>query len=82
MLPHFLGIENHGEPSIAQCDMTPAYESAGYRTPTSLCFIKDKMGLSSFLLPVHKDDVENVIRLIYESVQTIQNGETFSYFDA
>jgi hypothetical protein len=26
--------------------------------------------------------VENVIRLIYESVQTIQNGETFSYFDA
>jgi len=31
---------------------------------------------------VHKDDVENVIRLIYESVQTIQNGETFSYFDA
>ena len=31
---------------------------------------------------VHKDDVENVIRLIFESVQTIKNGETFSYFDA
>ena len=30
----------------------------------------------------YKDDVENVIRLIYESVQSIQNGETFSYFDA
>ena len=28
------------------------------------------------------NDVENGIRLIYESVQTIQNGETFSYFDA
>ena len=31
---------------------------------------------------VHKDDVENVIRLIFESVQTIKSGETFSYFDA
>ncbi|MBD3583091.1 M42 family metallopeptidase [Flavobacterium selenitireducens] len=29
---------------------------------------------------VHKDDVENVIRLIYESLLTIENGETFSYF--
>jgi putative aminopeptidase FrvX len=31
---------------------------------------------------VHKKDVENVIRLIYKSVQMIKNGETFSYFDA
>jgi putative aminopeptidase FrvX len=31
---------------------------------------------------VHKKDVEKVIRLIYESVQMIKNGETFSYFDA
>ena len=30
---------------------------------------------------VHKDDVENVIRLIYETLLTIQEGETFSYFD-
>ena len=30
---------------------------------------------------VHKDDVENVIRLIYESLLNIQDGETFSYFD-
>ncbi len=30
---------------------------------------------------VHKDDVENVIRLIYESLLNIKNGETFSYFD-
>ncbi|RIA10170.1 putative aminopeptidase FrvX [Flavobacteriaceae bacterium MAR_2010_72] len=29
---------------------------------------------------VHKDDVENVIRLIYETLLTIENGETFSYF--
>jgi putative aminopeptidase FrvX len=29
---------------------------------------------------VHKDDVENVIRLIYETLLTIKNGETFSYF--
>lgn len=30
---------------------------------------------------VHRDDVENVIRLIYESLLTIKEGETFSYFD-
>lgn len=30
---------------------------------------------------VHKTDVENVIRLIYESLLNIKEGETFSYFD-
>jgi len=30
---------------------------------------------------VHKDDVENVIRLIYESILQIKEGDTFSYFD-
>lgn len=30
---------------------------------------------------VHRDDVENVIRLIYESLLTIKKGETFSYFE-
>ena len=30
---------------------------------------------------VHRDDVENVIRLIYETLLTIKEGETFSYFD-
>ncbi|NAY90668.1 M20/M25/M40 family metallo-hydrolase [Muricauda sp. JGD-17] len=30
---------------------------------------------------VHKDDVENVIRLIYETLLNIKVGETFSYFD-
>ncbi|MEO2051095.1 MAG: M42 family metallopeptidase [Allomuricauda sp.] len=30
---------------------------------------------------VHKEDVENVIRLIYESLLAIKEGETFSYFD-
>ena len=30
---------------------------------------------------VHRDDVENVIRLIYETLLTIKAGETFSYFD-
>jgi len=29
---------------------------------------------------VHQEDVENVIKLIYETVQTIKNGEDFSYF--
>ena len=29
---------------------------------------------------VHKSDVENVIRLIYESLLKIKDGETFSYF--
>lgn len=29
---------------------------------------------------VHRDDVENVIRLIYESLLKIENEETFSYF--
>lgn len=29
---------------------------------------------------VHRDDVENVIKLIYETLLTIENGETFSYF--
>ncbi|MDN3493165.1 M42 family metallopeptidase [Winogradskyella bathintestinalis] len=30
---------------------------------------------------VHKDDVENVITLIYETLLNIKDGETFSYFD-
>lgn len=30
---------------------------------------------------VHRDDVENVIKLIYETVQAIKEGETFSYFE-
>ncbi len=30
---------------------------------------------------VHKDDVANVIRLIYETLLTIKEGETFSYFE-
>lgn len=30
---------------------------------------------------VHRDDVENVIKLIYESLLQIKNGEKFSYFD-
>ena len=30
---------------------------------------------------VHREDVENVIKLIYETVQTIKDGETFSYFE-
>lgn len=30
---------------------------------------------------VHREDVENVIRLIYETLLTIKDGETFSYFD-
>src|SRR6476660_8525281 len=29
---------------------------------------------------VHRDDVENVIRLIYESLLNIKNNETFTYF--
>ncbi|WP_177734693.1 M42 family metallopeptidase [Flavobacterium inviolabile] len=29
---------------------------------------------------VHRDDVENVIKLIYESLLKIENNETFSYF--
>ncbi|AXT20256.1 M20/M25/M40 family metallo-hydrolase [Flavobacteriaceae bacterium AU392] len=30
---------------------------------------------------VHKDDVENVIRMIYETLLQIKDGDTFSYFD-
>ncbi len=30
---------------------------------------------------VHKNDVENVIKLIYESLLQIKDGETFSYFE-
>jgi putative aminopeptidase FrvX len=30
---------------------------------------------------VHKDDVENVIKLIYETLLNIKEGETFSYFE-
>ena len=30
---------------------------------------------------VHKEDVENVIRLIYESLLKIESGDSFSYFD-
>jgi len=29
---------------------------------------------------VHRDDVENVIRLIYETLLKMKSGETFSYF--
>lgn len=30
---------------------------------------------------VHKNDVENVIKLIYETLLNIKDGDTFSYFD-
>ena len=30
---------------------------------------------------VHRNDVENVIRLIYESLLKLEDGETFSYFE-
>ena len=30
---------------------------------------------------VHRDDVEDVIKLLYETLQNIKPGETFSYFD-
>ena len=30
---------------------------------------------------VHKEDVENVIRMIYETVLKIKTGDTFSYFE-
>ncbi|MDT7830315.1 M42 family metallopeptidase [Pricia sp. S334] len=30
---------------------------------------------------IHRDDMENVIRLIYETLLNIKDGETFSYFD-
>jgi len=29
---------------------------------------------------VHRDDVENVIKLIYETLLKIEDGEDFSYF--
>jgi putative aminopeptidase FrvX len=30
---------------------------------------------------VHRDDVENVIKLIYETLLKMKNNETFSYFE-
>jgi len=30
---------------------------------------------------VHKSDVENVIRLIYQTLLTIKEGESFNYFE-
>jgi putative aminopeptidase FrvX len=30
---------------------------------------------------VHRKDVENVIQLMYETLLTIKDGESFSYFD-
>ena len=31
---------------------------------------------------VHRDDVENVVKLIYETVNSLKNNESFSYFDS
>ena len=30
---------------------------------------------------VHRSDVENVIKMIYESLLKIKEGDTFSYFE-
>lgn len=30
---------------------------------------------------VHREDVENVIKLIYETLLQIKSGESFSYFE-
>jgi hypothetical protein len=30
---------------------------------------------------VHKSDVENVIRMIYETLLKIKDGDSFSYFE-
>ena len=30
---------------------------------------------------VHRDDIESVIKLIYETLLKIEDGDTFPYFD-
>jgi len=30
---------------------------------------------------IHREDMENVIRLMYETLLNIKDGESFSYFD-
>ena len=64
-----------------------AFRLLKYRSVVSfaceqLIYIRILRYMHTTVETIHKDDVENVIRLIFESVQTIKNGETFSYFDA
>jgi len=80
--------------STAEKKKIPFQRSASSRstgTDTD-AFAYSNMGVASALISlplrymhttvesVHKDDVENVIRLIYESILTIKKGQDFRYF--
>ena len=55
-----------------------AYSSAG--VPSALISLALRY-MHTTVEMVQRDDVENVIRLLYESVQAVENGRSFSYFD-
>ncbi len=62
-----------------------------FRSPATL-LMSDNTGVASALISlplkymhttvetVHQDDVENVIRLIYETLLRLENGQDFRYF--
>lgn len=54
-----------------------AYSNGG--VPSALIFLALRY-MHTTVEMVHKDDVENVIRLIYETLLTIEDGEDFCYF--
>ncbi len=54
-----------------------AYSNGG--VPSSLISIPLRY-MHTTVEMAHKDDVENVIRLIYHSVKTIKDGQSFKYF--
>lgn len=59
---------------------TDAFAYSNHGVPSALISLALRY-MHTTVEMVQRDDVENVIRLIYESVRGIKKGETFSYFD-
>ena len=62
--------------SVNPVDGTDSLADGGI---TGLSFLEG-ISLQELELNWDRDDVENVIKLIYETVQSVKEGETFSYF--
>lgn len=59
---------------------TDAFAYSHKGVPSALIALPERY-MHTTVEMVHRDDVVNVIRLMYEGVRGIQAGQTFSYFD-
>ncbi len=76
---HKIPFQRHASSRYTGTD-TDAFAYSNGGVPSALISLPLRY-MHTTVETVHRDDVENVIRLIYETVKNIKAGETFSYFD-